>query len=78
MTKKTLSVLAILIAALSSPVFAAPQKAVHALRHYRDTYNQMQEPAFGVPRAPANGTYFDRSYDPSRIGDHDPNFNPPS
>jgi hypothetical protein len=78
MTMKTLSALAILIAAFSSPVFAASQKPVHALRHYRDTYNQMHESDFSVTRAPATGTYFDRSYDPSRIGDHDPNFNPPS
>jgi hypothetical protein len=82
MTIKTLSALAIATAVLSSPVFAqentAPQKPVHALRHYRHTYNQVQEPEFVAPRAPVNGTYFDRSYDPSRIGGHDPSFNPPS
>ena len=79
---KTLSTVAILTAALASPVLAqdaaAAHKPVHTLRHYRGTYNQAPEPAFVIPRAPADGSYFDRSYDPSRIGDHDPNFNPPS
>jgi hypothetical protein len=79
---KTLSTAAILAAVLASPVFAqdeaASRKPVHALRHYRGSYNQVPEPAIVTPRAPASGTYFDRSYDPSRIGDHDPNFNPPS
>jgi hypothetical protein len=79
---KTLSTAAILTAVLASPVFAqdesASHKPVHALRHYRGSYNQVQEPTIVIPRAPASGTYFDRSYDPSRIGDHDPNFNPPS
>jgi hypothetical protein len=79
---KTLSALAIATVALSSPVFAqentAPEKPAHALRHYSHTYNQVQEPAFAAPRAPVNGTSFDRSYDPSRIGGHDPDFNPPS
>jgi hypothetical protein len=82
MTIKTLSALAIVTAALSSPVFAqentAPQKPVPALRHYGHTYNQVQEPAVVAPRAPLTGTNFDRSYDPSRIGGHDPDFNPPS
>lgn len=79
---KTLSAVAIVTAALASPVFAqdntAPQKPVHALRHYRGAYNQVQEPAFVAPRAPATGSYFDHdSYDPSRIGGRDPDFNPP-
>jgi hypothetical protein len=80
---KTLSTVAILTAALTSAVFAqdeaASHKPVHALRHYRGTYNQVPEPAIVTPRAPDTGPYFDHdSYDPSRIGDHDPNFNPPS
>jgi hypothetical protein len=78
---KTLSAIALVTAALSSPVFAqdeaAPQKPVHALRHYRHAYNQVQGPAFVAPRA-ETGTYFDaESFDRSRIGDHDPDFNPP-
>jgi nucleoside-specific outer membrane channel protein Tsx len=78
---KTLSAIAIMTAALSSPVFAqdaaAPQKPVHALRHYRGAYNQVQGPTFVAPRA-ENGTYFENeSFDRQRIGDHDPDFNPP-
>ena len=77
---KTLRTIAIVTAALASPAFAqekpAPHKPAHALRHYRGTYNQVQEPAIVVPRAPANGGYYDPSFDRSRIGDHDPDFNP--
>jgi hypothetical protein len=79
---RTLSAVALVTAALSSPLFAqeeaAPQKPVHALRHYRGSYNQVQEPAFVTPRASVQGSYFDRSFDRSRIGDHDADFNPPS
>ncbi len=80
MTIKTLTALAILTAALSSQAFArehaAPQKSMHFLRHHRGSYSQMRDLAPVVPRAPTTGTYFDRSFDPSRIGDHDPNFHP--
>lgn len=76
MILKALSATAIVIA-LSTPVFAqdkaVPQKPIHALRHYRGSYNQVQQPAFVAPNT---GTYFDRSFDRSRIGDHDPDFNP--
>jgi hypothetical protein len=79
---KTLSAVALVTAALSGSAFAqedaAPQKPAHALRHYRGSYNQLQEPAFVAPRTPVNGSAFDRSFDRSRIGDHDPDFNPPS
>jgi hypothetical protein len=84
---KTLGAVAIVTASLASPVFAqdntadntAPSKPVHALRHYRGSYNQAQDPAFVAPRAPAGGGYFDNeSRDPSRVGGHDPDFNPPS
>jgi hypothetical protein len=79
---RTLSAVALVTAALASPVFAqedaAPQKPAHALKHYRGSYNQVQEPAFVAPRMPVTGSNFDRSFDRSRIGDHDPDFNPPS
>jgi len=77
---QTLAAIAISTASLSSQPLArqhtALQKPVHALRHYRGSHNQTREPAFAGPRAPATGTYFDRSFDPSRIGGRDPNFNP--
>jgi hypothetical protein len=80
---KTLAAVAIVTASLASPVFAqdsaAPAKPVHALRHYRGSYNQAQDPALVAPRAPVGGGYFDNeSRDPSRVGGHDPDFNPPS
>ena len=79
---KTLSAVALVTGALSSSAFAqeeaAPQKPAHALRHYRGSYNQVQDPAFVAPRTSVNGSAFDRSFDRSRIGDHDPDFNPPS
>ena len=76
---KTLSAIALVTAALSSPVFAqdeaaGAQKPVHALRHhYRGAYNQVQTPALGVTRSEGYG---DPSFDRSRIGDHDADFNP--
>jgi hypothetical protein len=81
---KTLGAIALVTAAISSPAFAqneeaaAPQKPVHALRHYRSAYNQVQGPNFVALRASETGTYFDaESFDRSRIGDHDADFNPP-
>jgi hypothetical protein len=74
---KTLSAIAIMTAALSSPVFAqdaaAPQKPVHALRHYRGAYNQVQGPNFVAPRAYETAQ---PGFDRSRIGDYDPDLNP--
>jgi hypothetical protein len=82
MTIKALTAVAIVTAALASPAFAQdvdqanPQKPAHVLRHYRSTYNQVQTPNFVAPRA-STGNYFDNeSFDRSRIGDRDPDFNP--
>ena len=79
---KTLSAVAILTAALASPVLAQertdPHRPAHALRQYRGSFNQVQEPTIVVPRAPVNSGSYDPSFDRSRIGDHDPDFNPPS
>jgi hypothetical protein len=79
---RTLSAVAIVTATLSGPVFAqheaTPHKSIHALRHYRGTYNQVQEPAFVAPSAPATGPNFDgRGFDRSWIGDRDPSYSPP-
>jgi hypothetical protein len=83
MNIRTLSVIALVTAAVASPVMAqetdgtSAQKPVRALRHYRGTYNQVQGPAFVAPRAGAYGDQsVDPSFDRSRIGDHDPSFNP--
>ena len=80
MTIKALTAVAIVTAALASPAFAqdesAPQKPAHALRHYRSTYNQVQAPEFVVPRVSGDTYLNNESFDRSRIGDHDPDFNP--
>jgi nucleoside-specific outer membrane channel protein Tsx len=82
MTIKALTAVAIVTAALSSPAFAqdvdqaTPQKPAHALRHYRTTYNQVQAPEFVVPRVSGDTYLNNESFDRSRIGDHDPDFNP--
>ncbi len=82
MTIRTLIAIALVTAAVSSPVFAQEtatpaQKPAHALRHYRSTYNQVQAPGLVAPRAGAYGdANYDNSFDRSRVGDHDPSFNP--
>jgi hypothetical protein len=82
MTIKALTAVAIVTAALASPAFAqdesAPQKPAHALRHYRSTYNQVQvqTPEFVAPRTYGDTYLNNESFDRSRIGDHDPDFNP--
>lgn len=76
---KALGAIALVTAALSSPAFAqdeeaaAPQKPVHALRHYRHAYNQVQGPTFVAPRAYDSAQ---PGFDRSRIGDYDPDYNP--
>jgi hypothetical protein len=85
MSLKTLSAIAIVTVALGAPAFAqnsaidgpAYHKPAHT-RHLRNSFNQapLSDPGyFAEPRSanePENG--FDRS----RIGDHDPDFNPAS
>jgi len=83
MKLRTLSAIALVTAAISSPVFAqdidnaSVQKPAHALRHYRGAYNEVQGPGFVAPRAAAGGSYFEgESFDRSRVGGHDADFNP--
>jgi hypothetical protein len=83
MTMKTLSAIAVLTAALTSPVFAqdiiaggkAHQKSPYAARHFRNTFDQA--PGF-FAGARAGNDWFTEAYgfDRSRIGDRDPDFNP--
>jgi hypothetical protein len=82
MTIKTLSAIAIVSAALSSPVFAQDagldgtsyQKPAHVQRHFRGSYNQatVNEPFYAAPRASDLQNGFDRS----RPGGFDPDLNP--
>jgi hypothetical protein len=83
MTLKTLSAIAIVTAALGSPAFAQDQTldglAYHKpayTRHFRNSYDQapMSEPGYYAgPRAGGDWYGLDRS----RVGDRDPDFNPP-
>jgi hypothetical protein len=81
MNIKTLSVIALVTAAVTTPAFAqdvdgpVSHKSAHALRHYRSTYNQVQGPDFVAPQIRENWSG-ERDFDRSRIGDHDPDFNP--
>lgn len=81
MNIKTLSAIALVTAAISSPAFAqdvdgaAPHQPVRALRHYRSTYNEVQTPAFVAPRA-YEGWNAGISFDRSRVGGYDPDFTP--
>jgi hypothetical protein len=82
MNTRILSILALVTAVVSTPVFtqeaaAAAQKPVHALRHYRGTYNEVQGTGIIAPRGGAYGEqHFDAGFDRSRIGDYDPDLKP--
>ena len=81
MTIKTLSAIALVAAALSSPAFAqeptVDASSTHKptyTRHFRNSYNQA--PQYAAPRA--GDDWFTETYglDRSRPGDRDPDFNP--
>ena len=78
MTLKTLSAIALISAALASPVFAqdttaegmtTPQKPAHAQRHVRNAYN-------ATPRQSEGFAIDSYGWDHSRIGDIDPDLRP--
>ena len=77
MTLKTLSAIALVSAALASPVFAqdttaegmTTQKPVHAQRHVRNAYN-------AAPRQSEGFAIDSYGWDRSRIGDIDPDLRP--
>jgi hypothetical protein len=84
MTIKTLSAIAILTTALSSPVFAQDvndggmayqQQSPYALRDFRNVYNRVPD-AYVGPRSSED--WFTQTYgiDRSRVGSRDPDFNP--
>lgn len=86
MTLKTLSAIAIVTAALSSPAFAqditvdgpAYHKQAYT-RHFRNTYNQvpLSEPGYyAAPRAGGDWNAENYSWDHSWVGGRDPSFNP--
>ena len=83
MTIKTLSAIAIVSAALSSPVFAQDagldgtsyQKPAHVQRHFRGSYNQAPM-NYAAPRASEGWSFENFGIDRSRPGGFDPDLNP--
>jgi hypothetical protein len=74
---KTLSAIAILTAAIATPVFAQSTHHHHirALDRYRGAYNQVDGPSYATPRSGRNleDVGFDRSFP----GGENPDNNPP-
>ena len=83
MTMRTLSAIAILTAALGSPVFAqdmtadgmAHHRSSYATRHLRNAYDRA--PAISAGDRAGNDWFTEAyGFDQSRIGGRDPDFNP--
>lgn len=80
MNIKTFSVVALVAAAVSSPVLAqdtdgsATQKPAHALRHYRGAYNQVGSESAALRAYDGGSVHND--VDHSWVGGRDPSFNP--
>jgi hypothetical protein len=80
MTKlKTLSAVAILSAAVATPVFAQPthHSRVH-VRHFRGAYNQMIGPSYAIPSSQSERNIENFQFNRSFPGGEDPSNNPPS
>jgi hypothetical protein len=72
---KTLSAIAILTAAIATPVFAQPAHHSRTLDRYRGAYNQVTGPSYATQRSGRNleDVQFDRSFP----GGENPDNNPP-
>ena len=83
MTKKikTLGAIAILTAAVATPVFAQPTHHSRALDRYRGAYNQVNGPSYATPRT-GNGRNIENfgsiERDPSVPGGEDTTLRPSS
>jgi hypothetical protein len=77
MTKKikTLSAVAILTAAIATPVFAQPTHHSRALDRFRGAYNQVNGPSYAAPRT--GGRNLENfEFNHSFPGGEDPSNNP--
>ena len=76
---KTLSAIAILTAAVATPVFAQPTHHHHsrALDRYRGAYNQVDGPSYATPRNGRNleNLEFNRSFPGGENPDNNPRGN---
>jgi hypothetical protein len=75
---KTLSAIAILTAAIATPVFAQPAHHGRALDRYRGAYNQVNGPSYATPRTDAGQNAEDIQFNRSFPGGENPDNNPPS
>ena len=77
MTKlKTLSAIAILTAAIATPVFAQPTHHSRTLDRYRGAYNQVNGPSYATPRTDGGRSLEDFEFNRSFPGGEDPSDHP--
>jgi hypothetical protein len=73
---KTLSAIAILTAAIATPVFAQPTHHSRALDRYRGAYNQVNGPSHATPRTLDGRNLENFEFNRSFPGGEDPSNNP--
>ena len=73
---KTLSAIAIVAAAITTPAFAQPTHHGRALDRYRGAYNQVTEQSYAIPRTGGRNLE-DFEFNHSFPGGEDPSNNPP-
>jgi hypothetical protein len=73
---KTLSAIAILTAAIATPVFAQPIHHSRALDRYRGAYNQANGPSFATPRTDRGRSLENFEFNRSFPGGEDPSDHP--
>jgi hypothetical protein len=76
---KTLSAIAILTAAIATPVFAQPTHHSRALDRYRGAYNQVNGPSYATPRTDGGRNIENFGFsgmDRSFPGGEDPSLHP--
>ena len=74
---KTLSAIAILTAAIATPVFAKEHSRAHD--RFRGAYNQLNGPSYAIPQTQEGRNIENFGFsgrDPSRVGGEDPSLNP--
>jgi hypothetical protein len=73
---KTLSAIAILTAAIATPVFAQPTHHSRTLDRYRGAYNQVNGPSYATPRTDGGRSLEDFEFNRSFPGGEDPSDHP--
>ena len=73
---KTLSAIAILTAAIVTPVFAQPTHHSRTLDRYRGAYNQVNGPSYATPRTDGGRSLENFEFNRSFPGGEDPSDHP--